>query len=77
VLNPRGILALQIGDAKEQGEYLALPFHVFATAWKVGYRLAAPEIVRFQHGATSSKKRYSQAFIPRLHDLCFVLKPAA
>ena len=52
------------------------PFHVFDTASEVGFCLAAPEIVRFQHGATSSKKRYSQAFIPRLHDLCFVLKSA-
>ena len=36
--------------------------------------LAAPEIVRFQHGATSSGKQYNTSFIPRLHDLCFVLK---
>lgn len=76
VLSDGGKLGLQIGDVRERGEYQALPFHVFYTASKVGFCLAAPEIVRFQHGATSSKKRYSQAFIPRLHDLCFVLKAA-
>jgi hypothetical protein len=76
VLSPGGKLALQIGDVRERGEYQALPFHVFYTASKVGFCLAAPEIVRFQHGASSSSKRYSQAFIPRLHDLCFVLKAA-
>lgn len=73
-LNPGGLLALLIGDYRLHGHYQGLPFHAFHAAASVGFWLAAPEIVRFQHGATSSKKRYDSAFIPRLHDLCFVLE---
>lgn len=72
-LTPGGRLALLIGDYRLNGTYQGLPFHAFSAAARVGFWLAAPEIVRFQHGATSSKKRYDSAFIPRLHDLCFVL----
>lgn len=77
VLSPNGHLALLIGDMREQGTYQGLPFHAFNAAANAGFWLAAPEIVRFQHGASSSKKAYTTAFIPRLHDLCFVLKPGS
>ena len=36
--------------------------------------LAAPEIIRFGHGSTSSKRIDSTSFIPRLHDGCLVLE---
>lgn len=75
VLATHGHLALLIGDAKDHGTYQALPFYAFYAAVNAGFWLAAPEIVRFQHGAASSKRTYHTAFIPRLHDLCFVLKP--
>lgn len=75
VLTPGGKLSLLIGDVRERGRYQGLPFHAFNAAVGAGFRLAAPEIVRFQHGATSSRKRYAQAFIPRLHDICFVFEP--
>ena len=39
-----------------------------------GYWLAAPEIIRFGHGATSSSKVYRTSFIPSLHDVCLVLE---
>ena len=74
-LAPNGHVAMLIGDVREHGTYQALPFYAFYAAVNAGFWLAAPEIVRFQHGASSSKKAYSTAFIPRLHDLCFVLKP--
>ena len=74
VLTPGGHLALLIGDFRDHGQYQGLPFHAFAAAASNGFWLAAPEIVRFQHGATSSRKRYDSAFIPRLHDLCFVFQ---
>ena len=74
VLSSAGHLAILIGDGKDQGDYLGLPFHTLALATAEGLWLAAPEIVRFSHGATSSGKRYHTRFIPRLHDLCFVLK---
>jgi hypothetical protein len=74
VLAPRGHLAVLMGDGKHDGEYMGLPFRTFAAAEAEGFRLAAPEIVRFGHGATSSGKSYRFSFIPRLHDICLVLK---
>lgn len=74
VLAPRGKLAVLIGDGKHDGQYLALPFRVMNAAVAEGYWLAAPEIIRFGHGATSSRRSYSGAFIPRVHDVCLVLE---
>ena len=74
VLRGNGHLAILMGDGKCNGEYLALPFYTMNAAMAEGLRLACPEIVRFSHGATSSGKRYPTSFIPRLHDICLVLK---
>ena len=74
VLADRGKLALLIGDGKHEGRYLALPFRAMNAAVAEGYWLAAPEIIRFGHGATSSRRSYSGAFIPRVHDVCLVLE---
>jgi SAM-dependent methyltransferase len=73
-LRPGGKLAVLIGDCRVQGRYLGLPFLVMNAAADVGFWLAAPEIIRFSHGATSSRQRYTTAFIPRLHDVCLVLE---
>jgi hypothetical protein len=35
---------------------------------------ACTDIVRFQHGNTSSQKAYNSAFIPGLHDVCLVME---
>ena len=74
VLAEHGHLAILIGDGKHEGEYLRLPFRTLRLAAREHLWLAAPEIVRFQHGATSSAKQYTTSFIPRLHDLCLVLR---
>lgn len=74
VLAPEGRIAILIGDWRHQGQYLGLPFRTFNAAVREGLWLDAPEIIRFQHGASSSAKEYHFAFIPRLHDVCFVLK---
>ncbi len=74
VLSQRGHLAILMGDGKHKGEYLGLPFHTLWAAKAEGLWLAAPEIIRFSHGASSSAKQYENAFIPRLHDVCLVLK---
>ena len=74
VLAERGHLVILIGDLKHDGAYMGLPFRAWYTAEREHFCLAAPEIVRFQHGATSSNRQYSSSFIPRLHDLCLVLK---
>lgn len=74
VLRPGGKLAVLMGDCRQQGHYLGLPFRTLNAAASVGFWLAAPEIIRFGHGATSSRQRYNTAFIPRLHDVCLVLE---
>ena len=74
VLTERGHFVILIGDGKHEGEYLGLPFRTLWLAAREHLWLAAPEIVRFQHGASSSTKQYSSSFIPRLHDICLVLK---
>jgi hypothetical protein len=74
VLNPGGKIAVLMGDGKHQGRYLGLPFRTFEAAEAEGLSLAAPEIVRFGHGSTSSRRTYSTAFIPRLHDVCLVFE---
>lgn len=77
VLSEGGKLAVLIGDGKHEGRYMGLPFRTLNAAVAEGYWLAAPEIIRFGHGSTSSKRVYSTAFIPRLHDVCLVLEPTA
>jgi DNA modification methylase len=74
VLRPRGKLAILIGDGKHEGEYLGLPFRTLNLAAEEGLWLSCPEIIRFSHGATSSAREYNFSFIPRLHDVCLVLK---
>jgi len=75
VLAPGGKLAVLIGDGKHEGRYLGLPFRVMNAAAAETFWLAAPEIIRFGHGATSSRRSYSGAFIPRVHDVCLILEP--
>jgi hypothetical protein len=74
VLADRGHVAILMGDGKHQGEYLGLPYRTLQAATAEGLWLAAPEIIRFSHGASSSAREYRTSFIPRLHDVCLVLK---
>src|SRR5512135_155864 len=75
VLAQHGKLAVLMGDGKHAGQYMGLPFRTLNAAEAEGYRLAAPEIIRFGHGSTSSRRVYATSFIPRLHDVCLVLEP--
>jgi len=74
VLSSTGRMAVLMGDGKDEGEYLGLPFRTLEVAARAGLWLAAPEIVRFAHGTKSARKSYSKSFIPRLHDICLILK---
>jgi len=74
VLARHGHLCVLMGDGKFEGRYMGLPFRTFAVAEEEGFHLAAPEIVRFSHGATSAGRSYSFSFIPRLHDICMVFR---
>ncbi len=76
VLHPTGRIAILMGDMKYERRYLGLPFGTLQAAVEEGLWLDAPEIIRPSYGASSSTKKYSGAFIPRLHDVCLVLKRA-
>lgn len=73
-LRPKGHIAILIGDVRKNGHYYGLPFLAWKTATELGLELAAPEIVRLSHGASSTARSYSFSFIPRVHDICFVFR---
>ncbi len=77
-LGPSGVLAVLMGDLRDGGRYQALPFRTLAVAEAEGLELAAPEIIRFSHGTTSAaEKEYPVSIIPRVHDVCLVLRHRA
>lgn len=77
VLTAGGKIAVLIGGYSERGVYQPLPHLLVTEAAKLGLRLAATEIIRFQYGNTSSSKTYRSSFIPGLHDQCLVFEAGA
>jgi hypothetical protein len=41
-----------------------------------GLRQSCTDIIRFSHGASSSRKVYRSSFIPGLHDVCMIFAMA-
>lgn len=76
VLTDNGLIAVLMGDIIRRGRSYGLPFHTWNAATAVGLELACPEIIRLSHGASSNAKRYHFPLIPRVHDICFVFRPA-
>jgi len=74
VLSSRGVIAVLIGGYTENGSHIPLPALTTMTAIENGLWPAGTEIVRFQHGNTSSSKTYRSRFIPGLHDTCILLR---
>lgn len=74
VLAPGGHIAVLIGGYSERGRHIPLAALTTAMATQRGFWPATTEIIRFQHGNTSSRKRYRSSFIPGLHDTCIVLR---
>lgn len=74
VLTPRGKIAVLIGGYSDRGRYQPLPHLLVARAIEIGLWPASTEIIRFQHGNTSSRKTYRSSFIPGLHDVCLVFE---
>jgi len=74
-LKPGGKLAILMGDYldREVG-FVPLTFHTKRLAFAVGFRQHGTEIIRFSHGASSSKKVYRSSFIPGLHDVCMIFE---
>lgn len=73
VLAAGGKLAILMGSYSDRGRYLPLSSLTLERAMKAGMWPACTEIIRLQHGNTSSRKRYASRFIPGLHDVCLVL----
>lgn len=78
-VTPGGHLTVLMGDYtdKEAG-YVPLVYYTKLLAFRAGLRQAATDIIRFSHGASSSRKQYRSKFIPGLHDVaCVFQKPIA
>jgi SAM-dependent methyltransferase len=74
-LKPGGKLAILMGDyADRDAGYVPLTFHTKRIAFAVGLRQHGTDIIRFSHGASSSRKVYRSSFIPGLHDVCMIFE---
>jgi hypothetical protein len=74
-LAPDGKLAILMGDYHDrQAGFVPLTFHTKRIAFELGLRQHGTDIIRFSHGASSSKKVYRTSFIPGLHDVCMIFE---
>ncbi len=70
-----GRLAILMGDYCDRGAgFVPLVYHTKRLAFEAGLRQCCTDIIRFSHGASSSRKVYRSAFIPGLHDVCTVFE---
>jgi hypothetical protein len=78
-VRPGGIIAILMGDYNDrQAGFMPLVYHTKRLAFGCGLKQYGTDIIRFSHGATSSKKVYRSSFIPGLHDVCMLFeRPAA
>ncbi|HEX4611232.1 MAG TPA: hypothetical protein VH092_23775 [Urbifossiella sp.] len=75
VLKPRGKLAVLMGDYTDrEAGFVPLTYYTKRLAFGLGLRQHCTDIVRFSHGASSSRKIYRSAFIPGLHDIVAVFE---
>jgi hypothetical protein len=74
-LVPDGKLAILIGDYcdREVG-FVPLTYYTKQLAFELGLRQCSTDIIRFSHGASSSRKVYRSSFIPGLHDICMIFQ---
>jgi hypothetical protein len=79
VLKPGGILAVLMGDYQDrEAGFVPLTYYTKRLALDAcGLKQSATDIIRFSHGASSSKKVYRSSFIPGLHDVCMLFKKLA
>jgi SAM-dependent methyltransferase len=76
-LKPDGKLSILMGDYSDREEgYVPLTWHTKRLAFDSGLRQCCTDIIRFSHGASSSKKVYRSSFIPGLHDVCMIFEKA-
>jgi hypothetical protein len=73
-----GILTVLMGDYLDrEAGFVPLTYHTKRLAFATGLRQHGTDIIRFSHGASSSKKVYRSSFIPGLHDVCMVFQKEA
>jgi SAM-dependent methyltransferase len=74
-LKPGGKLAILMGDYSDrEAGFVPLTFHTKRIAFATGLRQHGTDIIRFSHGASSSRKVYRSSFIPGLHDVCMIFE---
>ena len=74
-LSQGGKLAILMGDyADREAGFVPLTYHTKRLAFAVGLRQYGTDIIRFSHGASSSRKVYRSSFIPGLHDVCMIFE---
>jgi len=77
-LKPGGKLAVLMGDYQDrEAGFVPLVYHTKRLAFAAGLRQCTTDIIRFSHGASSSKKVYRSSFIPGLHDVCMIFEKDA
>lgn len=77
-LKPNGILAVLMGDYSDRDAgFVPLTYHTKRLAFAAGLAQHGTDIIRFSHGASSSRKVYRSRFIPGLHDVCMVFRKPA
>ena len=76
-LKPGGKLAVLMGDYNDREEgFVTLVYHTKRLAFAAGLKQHCTDIIRFSHGASSSRKVYRSSFIPGLHDVCMIFEKA-
>ena len=74
-LKPEGKLVILMGDYSDrEAGFVPLTYHTKRLAFLAGLRQCCTDIIRFSHGASSSRKVYRSSFIPGLHDTCMVFE---
>jgi hypothetical protein len=74
-LKPAGKLGILMGDySDKEAGFVPLTYHTKRLAFAAGLRQHGTDIIRFSHGASSSKKVYRSSFIPGLHDVCMIFE---
>ncbi len=54
--------------------FVPLTYHTKRIAFECSLKQTCTDIIRFSHGASSSRKVYRSSFIPGLHDTCMVFE---
>ena len=77
VLSAGGKFAILMGDyCDREAGFVPLTYLTKQLAFAAGLRQSCTDIIRFSHGASSSRKIYRTSFIPGLHDACMVFEKA-